>query len=235
MIFPAGNLQRVSRAEVRSAAEAALPPPPADDDTTRLQALLEGDEAAFDALVARHQSGMLRLARSYVGSADIAEEVVQETWLGVIRGLRSFRGQSSLRTWIFRILINRARTRARREARTVPFSALPGSDGTSAHEPADRLAVGHMAQRPEFEPLHNVLSAELGQLLEAAVSALPERQRTVLTLRDIEGWSAPEVRNVLRISETNQRVLLHRARSRVRKELEPYIQEGRSVGEENSA
>jgi RNA polymerase sigma-70 factor, ECF subfamily len=220
---------RAHRVEVRSSAEAALPPPMERDEIRLIEALKAGDEAAFLSLIEQHESAMLRVALGFVGTRARAEDVVQETWLAVIRGLGRFRHESSLKTWIFRILMNRARTTGRREARNVLFSDLYTPDGESMTDPADRLladvgAAGNGRRDPA--PLQDVLDRELLTRIETAIETLPERQRLVLTMRDVEGFSAEEVCNVLRISETNQRVLLHRARSRVRRELDSYVTDG---------
>jgi RNA polymerase sigma-70 factor, ECF subfamily len=198
-----------------------------------LGALRRGDEHAFITLVDAHGSSMLRLARVYVRDRAVAEEVVQEAWIGVLRGIERFEGRSSLRTWLHRIVANLARTRAVREARSVPFSALAGADveeeGPSVpperfRGPDDRWA-GHWASPPQEwgRPEHALLSAETRAVIVAAIDALPERQRRVITLRDVEGCSAAEVCNVLELSETNQRVLLHRARTKVRQVLDDYL------------
>lgn len=198
-----------------------------------LVALRRGDEQAFTALVDRHGASMLRLARVYVRDRAVAEEVVQEAWLGVLRGMERFEGRSSLRTWLHRIVANLAKTRAVREARSVPFSALAGADaeeeGPSVpperfRGPDDRWA-GHWATPPEQwgRPEHELLSAETRARIMAAIDALPAMQRRVITLRDVEGWSAVEVCNVLELSETHQRVLLHRARTKVRQALDDYL------------
>ena len=198
-----------------------------------LGALRRGDEQAFIALVDRHGAGMLRLARVYVRDQAVAEEVVQEAWLGVLRGIDRFEGRSSLGTWLYRIVANLARTKAVREARSIPFSALAGAEfdeeGPSVpperfRGPDDRWA-GHWAIPPEpwNRPEHELLSAETRAQLGAAIDTLPEKQRRVITLRDVEGCSAAEVCNVLELSETNQRVLLHRARTKVRQALDDYL------------
>jgi RNA polymerase sigma-70 factor, ECF subfamily len=184
-------------------------------------------------LVDAHGTSMLRLARVYVRDRAVAEEVVQEAWLGVLRGIERFEGRSSLRTWLLRIVANLAKTRAVREARSVPFSALADADveeeGPSVpperfHGPDDRWA-GHWATPPEpwGRPDYELLSAETLARIAAAIDALPERQRRVIMLRDVEGCSAAEVCNVLELSETNQRVLLHRARTKVRRSLDDYL------------
>ena len=198
-----------------------------------LGALRRGDEQAFITLVDTHGASMLRLARVYVRDRAVAEEVVQEAWLGVLRGLERFEGRSSLRTWLLRIVANLARTRAVQEARSMPFSALAGAEleaeGPSVpperfRGPQDRWA-GHWATPPEpwNRPEHELLSAETRAQIVLAIDALPERQRRVIMLRDVEGCSAAEVCNVLELSETNQRVLLHRARTKVRQALDDYL------------
>lgn len=196
----------------------------------RLQA---GDEAAFRELVTRHDRAMRRLARSYVQTASAADEVVQETWLAVIRGLAKFEGRSSLKTWIFRILVNRAQTRGVRERRTVPFSALSTETGDEdpSVDPDRFLPPGHpvagywsLTPNRFFElPEERLLAAEGAELIARAIAALPERQRAVIELRDVEGWEADEVCESLDLSPANQRVLLHRARSTVRGILEEYF------------
>jgi RNA polymerase sigma-70 factor (ECF subfamily) len=175
---------------------------------------------------------MLRLARVYVRDRAVAEEVVQEAWLGVLRGIERFEGRSSLRTWLHRIVANLARTRAVQEARSVPFSALAGGEDVEGpsvpperfHGPDDRWA-GHWATPPHpwGRPDHELLSAETRARIVAAIDGLPQMQRRVITLRDVEGWSAQEVCNVLALSETNQRVLLHRARTKLRQALDDYL------------
>ena len=198
-----------------------------------LDALRAGDEDAFRALVREYQPSLVRVARIYVPTQAAAEEVAAETWLGVLKGLPRFEGRSSLRTWIFRILTNIAKTRAVREGRTLPFSALsdPGRVPEAAVEP-DRFLdpehprwPGHWAQKPRAWPEEALLAAETRERLAEAIDALPATQRAVISLRDLEGWSSEEVRNALDLSETNQRVLLHRARSKVRAALESYLDE----------
>jgi RNA polymerase sigma-70 factor (ECF subfamily) len=177
-------------------------------------ALRRGDERAFMELVDAYTPGMRRFALTFVRTAAVADEVVQEAWLGVLRGLERFEGRSSLKTWIYRIVANIARTRGVREARSTPFSDEPAMD------PENFLPDGHWAS--PVEPWHDVLAAELRGVVDAAIAALPEQQRAVIQLRDVEGWSSEEVCNVLELSETNQRVLLHRARTRVRNAVEEY-------------
>lgn len=200
-------------------------------DAAVVAALRRGDEAAFAALVSRHHSQLVRFARAYVADRDTAEEVVQECWLGVLRGLDRFEGRSSLRTWIYRILINRARTRGEREHRSMPFSAIDADDEAAVD--LDRFLGAdhprwpwHWSSRPaswESLPEEQLLGAETLARVRSAIDELPSQQRQVIILRDVEGWSADEVCNTLELSETNQRVLLHRARSRVRRALEPYL------------
>lgn len=203
------------------------------DDAQLVEALRAGDEDAFARLVREYQPSLVRVARIYVSTQAAAEEVAAETWLAVLNGLDRFEGRSSLRTWIFRILTNIAKTRGQRDGRTLPFSALedPGRVPEAALG-ADRFLdpehprwPGHWAVRPEPWPEDAVIAAETQARLAEAIEALPPTQRAVISLRDIEGWSSEEVRNALELSETNQRVLLHRARSKVRRALESYLGE----------
>jgi RNA polymerase sigma-70 factor (ECF subfamily) len=196
-----------------------------------LRALRRGDEAAFARLVEALHGSMLRLAMVHVGDRSVAEEVVQDAWLGVLQQLDRFEGRSSLKTWILRITSNRAKTRAIRERRTVPFSALPGGE-TDADEPAvdpDRFLpsghrwAGHWAAPPGRWPEDLLLSLETMTEVERALDTLPAAQRMVLILRDVEGLDATEACQVLGLTEGNQRVLLHRARSKVRAALERYL------------
>jgi RNA polymerase sigma-70 factor (ECF subfamily) len=202
-------------------------------DAQLVEALRAGDEDAFAQLVREYQPSLVRVARIYVSTQAAAEEVAAETWLAVLNGLDRFEGRSSLRTWIFRILTNIAKTRGQRDGRTLPFSALedPGRVPEAALG-ADRFLdpehprwPGHWAVRPEPWPEDAVIAAETQARLAEAIEALPPTQRAVISLRDIEGWSSEEVRNALELSETNQRVLLHRARSKVRRALESYLSE----------
>jgi len=196
-----------------------------------LAALRAGDEGAFLALVRQHHGSMVRVAQIYVGSRAIAEEVAQEAWVGVLKGLDRFEGRSSLKTWVFRIVTNLAKTRAVREGRTIPFSSLrtPENVPEPAVEPArfrrhdDPRSPGHWAVKPNEWPEERLLAAETAAIVDGAIDALPPSQRAVITLRDVEGWSSDEVCNALELTETNQRVLLHRGRSKVRKALEEHL------------
>ncbi|HJZ48048.1 MAG TPA: sigma-70 family RNA polymerase sigma factor [Roseiflexaceae bacterium] len=204
------------------------------DELSLIAALRSGDERAFETLIDRYHGSLLRLAMLYVPSHAVAEEVVQETWLGVLQGLGRFEGRSSLKTWLFRILTNRARTRGQREGRSIPFSAVwnPDTDpGEPAVEPErfrpreDKWHGGWKSYPHNWDelPEERLLSAETRAQIQQAIDALPDSQREVITLRDIEGWASEDVCNVLGISESNQRVLLHRARSKVRRALERYL------------
>jgi len=201
------------------------------EDRAVIERLLAGDEATFARLVDEYHGRLVRLARSFVKDQATAEDVVQDTWMGVLNGLRSFEGRSALKTWIFRILINRAKTRGIREARLVPFSSLGDGDGPNepAVDPARFGSDGMWADPPQRweddTPEAVLLREEARKRLEQAIEELPPRQRTVLVLRDIEGLSAEEVCKILEIGDTNQRVMLHRARSAVHRALERYLEE----------
>jgi RNA polymerase sigma-70 factor, ECF subfamily len=206
-----------------------------DREQALVVALRRGDEGAFLELVDRHHALMVRVAQGYVRSRAVAEEVAQEAWLGVLHGISRFESRSTLKTWIFRIVVNRAKTRAERERRTVPFSALAGDeDDEPAVDPARFLDAahprwpGHWAQAPQRWdelPEDRLLSRETLALARHAIDELPVRQREVILLRDVDGWSPEEVCDALGLSEGNQRVLLHRARSRVRTALEAHLGE----------
>lgn len=193
-------------------------------------ALRRGDRTAMVELIERWSTPMHRLARVYVHDPATAEDVVQEAWIGVLEGIDRFEGRASLKTWIFRVVANRAASRATREQRTVPFSAVAPSTAAVDADcfiPGGEAWAGHWATPPR--PLtadERLLAGETRAHLTRAIHALPAAQRAVLTLRDVEGWSSAEVCDVLSLSEANQRVLLHRARSRVRHALEPYLHEG---------
>jgi RNA polymerase sigma-70 factor (ECF subfamily) len=200
------------------------------DDASLVGALSAGDQQAFAWLVDRYSGSLCRLARSFVPSEAVAEEVVQDTWTAVFTGIGGFERRSSLKTWIHSILVNVARTRGVKEHRTVPFASLqreldaddPAVDPDRFQGPRDR-APGHWAAPPprwEHQPEDRLVGDETLALVSDAINALPENQRRVITLRDVEGWSASEVCNALDLSETNVRVLLHRARAKVRRALE---------------
>ncbi len=213
----------------------AKPPDPtgdlastADDDAL-LPRLRAGDRKAFAVLVQRHAGALLRLARSFVRNESVAEEVVQDTWLAALDGLDGFEGRASLRTWLFRILANRARTRTVREGRSVPFSALAAEgEGDEPAVDPNRFEQGGAWKDPpgawsEENPERLVQGVEIRAAIEAAIAELPEAQRAVITLRDVEGLDAEEICNLLAITVTNQRVLLHRARAKVRRALERHL------------
>ena len=201
-----------------------------------IERLRTGDEVAFMSLLDRYSTAMLRLAMVYVSARAVAEEVVQETWMAILEGLDCFERRSSLKTWMFRILTNRAKTRAQREARSIPFSSLVDLD-LDHLEPdielnrflsVDTHRPGHWNSFPmdwRDMPEECLLSQEARACIEHAIENLPSSQRTVIILRDIEGWTSEEVCCLLSISEANQRVLLHRARSKVRGVLEKYFAE----------
>jgi RNA polymerase sigma-70 factor, ECF subfamily len=209
------------------------------DEARTIRALRDGDETEFMALVERYGPAMLRVAQMYVPSRAIAEEVVQDAWIGVLRGLDRFEGRSSLRTWIFRILVNTAKTRGLRERRSTPFSSIwdPGAEEPSVDPDRffpddDPHAPRNWSTLPATWsgiPEERLTDRETLAVIGRAIEALPPAQREVIRLRDVLGWSSAEVRNALELSETNQRVLLHRARAKVRRALERYL------GEEASA
>ena len=209
---------------------------PVSDDLQLIADLRAGDEKAFARLIEAHHSAMVRVAKGYVPSRAVAEEVVQDTWVAVLKGLDGFEGRSSLKTWIYRILLNQAMTRGQRERRSVPFSALsdPGSEPAEPSVDPGRFRgpgepnPGGWSRPPrrwEGAPEERLLSGETLSEVAKAIDALPPSQREVIVLRDVEGFTSREVCNVLEITETNQRVLLHRARSKVRRALEGYLDE----------
>jgi RNA polymerase sigma-70 factor (ECF subfamily) len=218
-----------------AAAEEAAAQAAAVEDRRLVAGLRGGDEAVYTELLARWQPAMVRVARMYVRDRAVAEDVVQETWLAVLQGIDRFEGRSSLKTWVFRILTNRAKTRGAREARSVPFSALGGE--TEAGEPAvpeerflsaeDPRAPNGWATPPRSwaqMPEERLEARETIDCIRMAIADLPEAQRVVIALRDIDGWSAAEVRDALEITDANQRVLLHRARSKVRLACEAQLE-----------
>ncbi len=200
-------------------------------EETELVALLRSrDEGAFLVLVQRYHSSMIRVARVFVNSPALAEEVAQEAWLAALEGIGGFEGNSSVRSWLFAIVANCARTRARREGRSTPMSSLePDQEEGAAVDPARFLPSdhplwpGHWSSPPERWPEERLLLKETLELTEKAIDALPPAQHKVIVLRDVEGWSAKEVCEALGVSEANQRVLLHRARAKVRTTLETHF------------
>jgi RNA polymerase sigma-70 factor, ECF subfamily len=200
------------------------------DDHELVQRLREGEESAFVELIDRYGATMLRVAQMYVRDRASAEEVVQETWLAVLNGIDRFEERSSLKTWLFRILTNRAKTRGQRDGRMVPFSALAGaSDEPDPSVDPDRFLgpdsphPGAWAAPPVAWPQEKLLEKETLGVIEMAIDELPEAQRDVILLRDVDGWTPMDVSDALGITDGNQRVLLHRARSRVRAALETYL------------
>jgi RNA polymerase sigma-70 factor, ECF subfamily len=199
------------------------------EDARLVDGLRAGDEAAFAAVMREYGGAMLRVAQMYVSSRSVAEEVVQEAWLGVLKGIGRFEGRSSLKTWLFRIVANTAKTRGMREARSIPFSALGEADDEPAVDPDRFLGdgerfPGHWGAPPRrWAPEGELLSQETLDVIEREIERLPPAQRAVITMRDVQGLTSDEVRNALELTETNQRVLLHRARSKVRAALEEYM------------
>jgi RNA polymerase sigma-70 factor (ECF subfamily) len=201
------------------------------EDHELVQRLRGGDESAFAELIDHYGMTMLRVAQMYVRDRSTAEEVVQETWLAVLNGIDRFEERSSLKTWLFRILTNRAKTRGERDGRMVPFSSLAGAN-PEADEPSvdpdrflgpDSAHPGAWAAPPVGWPQEKLLERETLGVIEMAIDKLPEAQREVILLRDVDGWEPMEVSDVLGITDGNQRVLLHRARSKVRAALEEYL------------
>src|SRR5919198_2176552 len=203
------------------------------DDERLLAALRRGEESAFARLVDLHHAPMVRVARLYVGTAAAAEEVAQEAWIGVLQGLHRFEGRCTLKSWIFAIVANCAKARGARDKRSVPFSSLADEDGGGPSVDADRFLEeghprwpGHWSRPPEAWDADELVSRETLEAIGAAMEKLPPMQRAVMTMRDVEGLGSEEACQVLGISEANQRVLLHRARSKVRQALESYMQQG---------
>ncbi|WP_328873612.1 sigma-70 family RNA polymerase sigma factor [Streptomyces sp. NBC_00287] len=202
-----------------------LPP-----DEVLVRRLRDGDEETFALVLDTWSGGMLRLAMSFVSTKASAEEAVQDTWLAVIRGIGDFEGRSSLKTWVYRILVRTAKTRGSKESRTVPFASLqpeeegPTVDAARFRPPGERYP-GHWAvgQEPRPWPEDYVLRGEVRELIAEALDELPPRLRAVVTLRDVAGYGSEEVCSMLEISPGNQRVLLHRARAFLRRKLEHYL------------
>lgn len=210
------------------------PPPGGDpagaiDERALVERLRSGDRAAFAALVAAHGGALLRFGISFVKDRSLAEEVVQDTWLAALDNLDRFEGRSSVRTWLFHIVANKARTRLAREGRSVPFSSLgdPAEGDSPAVDPERFRRDGEwrepIGRWSEEDPERLAQGAETRAAIEQAIADLPEPQRLVITLRDVEGLEAEEICNLLGVTVSNQRVLLHRARSRVRQALETYM------------
>ncbi|HEX2165904.1 MAG TPA: sigma-70 family RNA polymerase sigma factor [Longimicrobiales bacterium] len=225
---------------------ASLPPPHASaaesEDALLFSALRDGNEKAFARAADQYFSGMLRLALTHVDSRATAEEVIQETWMAAIRGIDRFQGRSSVKTWLFHILRNLARTRGSRDSRMRTFSDLRGAPFTESDVDPVEMVVdaraangGHELQAMwvrSTDPEQQLLARELADHIARALAALPPRQREVITLRDVEGWSAEDVCNALGLSQTNQRVILHRARDRVRNELQDYLAKNNGCGDD---
>jgi RNA polymerase sigma-70 factor, ECF subfamily len=197
-----------------------------------IEGLRAGDETAFRHLFEMLNATLLRVARGYAPSDAVAEEIVQETWIGVIKGIDRFEGRSSLRTWTFGILVNVARTKAVREARSIPFaSAAPPGEEPEPIDPERFFSSDHPQYAGHWRlgpaawgiPEERLLAGETRSTLLAAIDDLPPNQREVIVLRDIGGWPAGEVCNALGITETNGRVLLHRARAKVRAAIDGTI------------
>lgn len=211
----------------------SLPYKPLPDDAVVIKGLQEGNERIFEMVVDRYSGSLLRLALAYVPSRAVAEEVVQETWLGVFEGIGRFEGRSSFQTWLFRILSNRAKTRGVRESRYESMGLGTADDPDEGPPLESSLFVtegsgaGHWKVPPQDwepdTPERALLSKECRETIEGAIAALPSMQRQVMTLRDLEGVSSEDICNIVGISETNQRVLLHRARNKVRRLLNRYM------------
>jgi RNA polymerase sigma-70 factor, ECF subfamily len=205
-----------------------LPP-----DDVLVARLCDRDETVFALLLDAWSPGMLRVARDFVSTSDSAAEVVQDTWLAVIEGIAGFEGRSSLKTWVYRILVNRSKRRGAREGRSIPWSSVPGADEQGPTVDPARFQgpgeqhPGHWRQVPAPwptpSPEQEALAGELRERLAAALAQLPARQRMVITLRDVDGYTSEEVCEILELSAANQRVLLHRARAFVRARLEDYL------------
>jgi RNA polymerase sigma-70 factor (ECF subfamily) len=199
------------------------------DEQDLIDRLRAGDEEAFAELVRRYHRLMLRVARGYVRTDAVAEEVVQEAWLAVLRGIERFEGRSSFKTWLLRIVANRAMTQGVKEARSVPFASLEDDDddepSVSAEHfhPAGEPGAGAWAAPPDPWPEDRLLADETRRVIAQAIEELPPQQAAVVSMRDIEGWTSEEVQEALGISAANQRVLLHRGRQRVRAALDAYL------------
>ena len=203
------------------------------DDQRIIAGLRAGIETAFTEMVDRYNGSLVRVAMRYVPSRAVAEEVVQDTWIGVIEGIDRFEGRSTIKTWLYKILIYKARARGERERRTVPLSALTGDDSapsvpTERFRGSDALWAGHWATPPrrwDGDAEERALASEARTVIDATIAELPLAQREVITLRDLSQFSSVQVCELLGLTEANQRVLLHRARSRVRAAIEAYLDE----------
>ena len=203
------------------------------DDQRIIAGLRAGDEAVFTEMVDRYNGSLVRVAMRYVPSRAVAEEVVQDTWIGVIQGIDRFEGRSTIKTWLYKILIYRARARGERERRTTPMSALAGDDSapsvpTERFRGSDALWAGHWATPPrrwDGDAEDRLLAGEARAVINAAIAELPLAQREVIMMRDLSQFSSAQVCELLGVTEANQRVLLHRARSKVRAALENYLDE----------
>lgn len=203
------------------------------DDDVLVKALAARDADAFAYLLDRYHSPLVRLAHQYVSSRAVVDEVVQETWLAVIDGIDRFEQRSSLKTWLFRILVNIARSHGVKESRSIPFATTAVLEEEPAVDPR-RFRRGLRARgawkrppHPWSEPEQRAVDSETLETIRSAIDRLPPDQREVITMRDLLGWSAAEVCDALEVSDANQRVLLHRARSKVRASLERRYDEGR--------
>jgi RNA polymerase sigma-70 factor, ECF subfamily len=209
-------------------------PPASRDDARLVEALRAGDEDAFVELVEKYQEALVRQALMYVPSRAIAEDVVADTWLAVVKGIDKFEGRSSLKTWLYRILMNIARTRGVKEHRSIPFASVAhpveGEEPVvdpGRFVPAGAARAGAWSSLPapwDEQPEDRLLAGENVDVVAKAIGELPDAQREVITLRDVLGWTSAEVCNALDVSETNQRVLLHRARAKVRRALEMHFE-----------
>ena len=201
------------------------------DDQRIIAGLRAGEEAVFAEMVDRYHGSLVRVAMRYTPSRAVAEEVVQDTWIGVIEGIDRFEGRSTVKTWLYKILIYRARARGERERRTTPMSALTIDDATPSvpterFRGSDALWAGHWAtppQRWDGDAEERLLAGEAREIIDAVIAELPSAQREVIVMRDLSHFSAAEVCDLLDVTEANQRVLLHRALSRVRAALEQYL------------
>ena len=203
------------------------------NDEALVAALRSGDERAFASLVEGHGPAMLRFAHLFTRDEELAQDAVQDSWIAVLNGIDRFEGRAALRTWIFGILLNRLRARIRREERSIPFSRLGDLRNDEPTVDPERFLPAdhprwphHWAVPPKSwgaSPEDHLLSAEVRELVDRAIATLPPGQRAVVTVRDVEGWSAPEACEALGISDANQRVLLHRARAALRRALDDYF------------